>query len=299
MESGARHGTKRDRDVRRVILIEGSANVAVLFLKLGVGLTTGSLAILGDALHSVGDLANNAVAWFLVRVSSEPPDPQHPYGHRKFETLAVFGLAALLCILAFELGASAFRREDAEVLHTDWSLGLMVFVMATNLGLAFWQDRQATRLESPILRADARHTLSDALTTVVVIAGWQIASHGYPWVDRAFALGVALVILVLAYELFRRALPVLLDQAAIDPALIRGIAQGVPGVHRSPDVRSRSDGIRAAIDLTVTVDAHLTTAESHQIADQVERVLQAAFANAEVSVHVEPELASAGRRHGT
>jgi cation diffusion facilitator family transporter len=245
----------------------------------------------------VGDLANNAVAWFLVRVSSEPPDPQHPYGHRKFETLAVFGLAALLCILAFELGASAFRREDAEVLHTDWSLGLMVFVLATNLGLAFWQDRQATRLESPILRADARHTLSDALTTVVVIAGWQIASHGYPWVDRAFALGVALVILALAYGLFRRALPVLLDQAAIDPELVRGIVRGVPGVHRTREVRSRSDGIRAAIDLTVTVDAHLTTAESHQIADQVERVLGAAFANADVSVHVEP--ARAGRRHGT
>jgi cation diffusion facilitator family transporter len=298
MEMGARHGAKRDREVRRVIVIEGSANAAVLLLKLGVGLTTGSLAILGDALHSVGDLANNAVAWFLVRVSSEPPDPEHPYGHRKFETLAVFGLAALLCILAFELGASAIRREPSEVLHTDWGLGLMVFVLTTNLALAFWQDRQATRLDSPILRADARHTLSDALTTVVVIAGWQIASHGYPWVDRAFALGVAVVILALAYGLFRRALPVLLDQAAIDPELIRGIVQSVHGVRSTRGVRSRSDGIRAAIDLTVAVDPNLSTAQSHEIADQVEQVLKAAFAHAEVAVHVEPEQHHAGRRRG-
>jgi cation diffusion facilitator family transporter len=216
MQAGTCGGTERDRGVRRVTLIEGSANAIVLFLKLAVGYATGSLATLGDALHSIGDLGNNVVAWFLVKVSSEPPDPNHPYGHRKFETLAVFALAALLSVLAFELASSTFQREAETLTHTSWSLCLMLLVLATNLCLAVWQERQATRLDSQILKADA-------LTTLLVITGWQIAARGYPFVDKIFALGVAVLILILAYDLFRRALPVLLDQAAIDPALIHSI----------------------------------------------------------------------------
>jgi len=96
--------SQRDKQIQRVILIEGSANLIVLIAKLFVGLSTGSLAILADAIHSLTDVANNIVAWIVVRLSSLPADRKHPYGHRKFETLAVFGLAALLTVLAFELG---------------------------------------------------------------------------------------------------------------------------------------------------------------------------------------------------
>ena len=103
---------ERDRQVRRVIVIEGLANVAVLALKLVVGVSTGSLAVLGDALHSLSDVANNAVAWFVVRISSQPPDRDHPYGHRKFETLAVFVLiaastVALPVVLNLVMGSDA------------------------------------------------------------------------------------------------------------------------------------------------------------------------------------------------
>jgi cation diffusion facilitator family transporter len=112
-----------------VILIEGSANVAVLVLKLIVGLTTGSIGILGDAVHSVTDIANNAVAWFVVRLSRQPPDELHPYGHRKFETIAVFALVMLLTVLAFKLGMRAIQRETPEIVRTGWTLGLMGCVL--------------------------------------------------------------------------------------------------------------------------------------------------------------------------
>ncbi|NNL86728.1 MAG: cation diffusion facilitator family transporter, partial [Myxococcales bacterium] len=158
---------RRDRQVSRVLLIEGSANVAVLGLKLVVGLATGSIGILGDAVHSVTDVANNAVAWFVVRLSTKPPDERHPYGHRKFETIAVFVLAMLLTVLAFELGMRAIQREAPEIVRTGWALGLMGCVLAVNVSLATWQANWARRLESDILRADARHTFADALTTVV------------------------------------------------------------------------------------------------------------------------------------
>ena len=91
---------QRDTKIQRIILIEGLANLSVLTIKLLVGFGTGSLAVLGDAVHSLTDIINNIVAWFVTRHSAKPADTKHPYGHRKFETVAVFGLAALLAILA-------------------------------------------------------------------------------------------------------------------------------------------------------------------------------------------------------
>ena len=88
-----KHSTQRDKQVRRVILIEGSANLLVLILKTIVGLSTGSMAILADAVHSLTDLTNNVIAWFVIHFSSLPADREHPYGHRKFEAFATLAIA--------------------------------------------------------------------------------------------------------------------------------------------------------------------------------------------------------------
>ncbi|HJP35921.1 MAG TPA: cation diffusion facilitator family transporter, partial [Gammaproteobacteria bacterium] len=205
------------QSVQRVILIEGLANVFVLVLKVIVGLTTGSLAVLGDAIHSLSDAANNVVAWFVIRLSNEPADREHPYGHRKFETLAVFGLAGLLTVLGFELILRALQRESSEVVSSDWGLALMGVVLAANVVLATWERYWAKKLDSDILIADASHTLSDVLTTEVVIVGWQLSSIGFGWLDTVCALGVAGLVLYLSYGLFKRALPGLVDEFAVDP----------------------------------------------------------------------------------
>lgn len=279
----------RDAQVRRVIVIEGSANIAVLLLKLAVALTTGSLAILGDAIHSLTDVANNAVAWLVVRLSGQPPDREHPYGHRKFETLAVFALATLLTVLAFELGLQAFRSELRPVATESWALGLMAVVLLVNIALATWESGRARQLASDILRADARHTFADVLTTLVVIAGWQLAAHGHPWLDRLCAVGVAGLILFLAYGLFRRAVPVLVDHVAVDPEAVRRVARSVPGVESVANVRSRSIGSEVAIDMVIRVRARLPTGDSHALADAVEKQVRSQLAVSDVTVHVEPD----------
>lgn len=280
--------SERDRQVQRVILIEGSANVFIMLLKTLVGLSTGSMAILSDAVHSLTDLANNIVAWVVVRLSAHPPDAAHPYGHRKFETVAVFLLAMLLGITAFELITSALGREQAKIVHSGWAAAGMAAVLATNVGLASWESVRASRLESDILRADARHTFADVLTTVVAIIGWQAAARGYLWVDTAAALGVAFLILYLAYGLIRRALPVLVDQAMIDAEQLRSVARGVAGVIDVESVRSRSYGREAAVDLVVIVAADLSTVESHEIATQVEQTVRRDLPVEMVTVHIEP-----------
>ena len=279
---------ERDRQVLRVIWIEGGANVAVVCLKLWVGFTTGSLAVLSEALHSLSDAANNAVAWFVVRVSSRPADRDHPYGHRKFETVAVFGLASLLTVLAFQIALSVLRREPEPIVHDDTALAVMGLVLVVNVALTTWENRWARRLDSDILRADAGHTLADVLATLVVIGGWQLSARGYPWLDKVCALGVAGLVLTLAYSLFKRAIPVLVDHVAVDPDSIVAAAAAIPGVRAVHDVRSRRTGAGAAVDLVVEVDAHLPTHAAHDISDRVEALLRQRFRVVDVTVHVEP-----------
>ena len=279
----------RDRQVQRVILVEGSANAVIMILKALVGFATGSMAILSDAVHSLTDLANNAVAWIVVRWSARPPDDRHPYGHRKFETVAVFLLAMLLTLTAFGLATRALERSQPEIVHSGWAAAGMLCVLVTNAGLASWEGFWAGRLESDILRADARHTFADVLTTIAAIGGWQAAARGHVWVDTVASLGVVLLILILSYGLFRRALPVLVDQASIDPELLERAALRVPGVVDVRQVRSRSYGRQAAVDLVVLVAPDLSTVESHEIATKVERAIRAQLPVEAVTVHIEPE----------
>ena len=278
----------RDQQIKRVIILEGAANLFVLGLKVVVGISTGSLAILGDALHSLSDVANNVIAWFVVRLSQQPADREHPYGHRKFETLAVFGLAGLLTVLGFEVILRAAQRESAIIESSTWGVALMLVVLVVNVVLATWQRRWAKRLESDILLADASHTLSDVLITSVVIVGWLLSSSGHYWLDTVCAIGVAIVVLYLAYSLFRRALPALVDEFAIDPREISDGVQALQGVRSVSRVRSRWLGPHRAVDMVITVDPDLMIADSHAIADRVERFLQSEFNVDDTSIHVEP-----------
>ena len=278
----------RDVQVRRIILIEGTVNLAVLFAKVVVGTSTGSFAILADAIHSLADLSNNLVAWFVVRLSQAPADREHPYGHRKYEVLAVFGLAALLTVLAVEIALGAVRHDSTMIGGGVWALGLMSAVLLVNIGLTIWQRRWAVRLDSIILRADADHTLSDVLTTIAVMAGWQVSIRGYPWLDAVGAFGVAALVLYLALGLFKKAIPVLVDEIAIEPEAISRTVFSVRGVRAVGRVRSRWVGSMGAVDLVVHVDPYLSTVASHQIADAVENAVSAQFGIDDISVHIEP-----------
>ena len=282
--------SQKDRDVQRIILIEGSVNLLVLIAKVVVGFTTGSLAIIGDAIHSLTDVVNNLIAWTVIRLSSLPPDREHPYGHRKFETLAVFFLASLLIMLSFELGLRAINKDDSPIDSSVWGLGVMLAVLAVNISLATWQRMWARRLRSDILLADASHTFADVLTTIVVIAGWQLSAMGYLWLDQVCALGVSALVFYLAYSLFKRAFPILVDQFALDPELLSNSISEVNGVRQVKRVRSRWIGADKSIDLVISVDPELSTNESHNIATSVELLVEKKFGVSDISIHVEPYI---------
>ncbi len=278
----------RDRQVKRVLVIEGCANFAVLITKLVVGVLTGSLAILADAMHSLMDVVNNVIAWLVVRASSQPPDIKHPYGHRKFETLAVFFLATLLTVLAIELVLHAVRRETSVIDPMPLGLVFMIGVLVVNVLLATWQRMWAKRLDSDLLHADASHTFADVLTTIVVIFGWQLSARGFPWLDALSAVAVAGFVFYLAFQLFRRVIPVLVDERSVDSQALEQSVRKVPGVQDVLRVRSRWQGNARAVDLVVTVSPTLATRDAHVIADAIESLLKDRFSVEDITVHVEP-----------
>ena len=288
MSEAATHSDTRDRGIRRVIVIEGLANAAVVVTKLFVGVTTGSLAIIGDAVHSLTDVLNNVLAWLVMRVSSSPADDEHPYGHRKFESLAVFVLATLLVALAFELVVAAVTRETRAVDSTPLALGLMLSTLVVNVSLAWWQRGWARRLDADILHADASHTFSDALTTVAVIIGWQLSVYGLPWLDRVVAVIVAGVVLWLAYRLFRRAVPILVDESALDTAAVEELLRELGGVQGVNRVRSRRSGTRLALDLELAVDPGLTIAAGADIRRSAEQALTRRFGEVDAVIALVP-----------
>jgi cation diffusion facilitator family transporter len=164
----------------------------------------------------------------------------------------------------------------------------MLGVLALNVAISSWEGRWARRLDSDILRADAQHTLSDVLTTIGVIAGWQLAARGYRWLDGLTSLVIAALILYLAFGLFRRAIPVLVDESIASPEELSAVAGAVDGVRETRRIRSRAGSSGPAIDLVVSVDPKLSTVDSHAIADEIERALSERFSARDVTVHIEP-----------
>jgi cation diffusion facilitator family transporter len=164
----------------------------------------------------------------------------------------------------------------------------MLGVLGVNVGVSLWEGWRAYQLDSDLLRADMRHTVSDVLTTVAVIVGWQLSAAGTPWLDSLISVLVAVLILFLAYGLFRRSIPVLVDSAAADPDEVSNLLRRVSGVRQTRHVRSRHSAGGPRVDVVVAVDSNMSTAESHAIADAVEGTIRSRFGASEVTVHVEP-----------
>ncbi len=278
----------KDKKVLRILVLEGLANVLVLIAKTVVGLQTGSSAILSDALHSLTDVFNNIFAYIASKVSSSPPDQNHPYGHRKFETLAVFVLATLLSVIAIEVVIRAFERIGNPISQSRWGLAVMIGVLLVNIGISSWENYWAKRLNSDLLNADARHTFSDVLITTGVIVGWQLATRGYPILDFIFAVIVSLFVFFLAFQLFKKSVPILVDETAVDQNAVIDVIGKLSDVIKIERLRSRIIGQEKFADIVVTVRENMSTEDSHRVADMIEKVLYEKFEIDDAVVHIEP-----------
>lgn len=282
----------RPREVRKVLWIVLVLNLAVAALKALIGFWTGSLGVLGDALHSTTDGLSNVVALVGIHFAISPPDREHPYGHAKFETLAGFGIAGFLLITGFELLQQAFHRLATPGIHViDASLPAILLLAGTfviNLFVTLYEAREAKRLDSDLLAADAAHTRSDLLVTLGLIGGILLANQGMPWLDPVITIGIAGVILLSGFRIIRVNMPTLVDEAYFDADEICRVVLACPGVMACGSVRTRGRPGTAFTELTIDVPADLTVAEAHAITDQIEADLVARFGSMEIVIHVEP-----------
>jgi cation diffusion facilitator family transporter len=277
--------------VRRVLLGLLAANLAVVAAKLIVALASGSLAVLGSAVDSGMDALSNVLALTVVRVAAKEPDEDHPYGHSKFETLGALAIVGFLSISCFELVRGAVNHLTGgahRVAISDVQLALLVLTLGGNVLIAWYEQRRGVELKSELLIADAAHTRVDVFVSVGVLVAVLLARYGWWWIDPVIAIVVAVVIMLVAYRIFARTVPVLVDQRAIPTRDIQDAAQRVPGVRSVYKIRSRGPSELRYAEVTIAVDGHADVESAHAIADQVEARLKRDLQLHEVTVHVEP-----------
>jgi cation diffusion facilitator family transporter len=278
-----------------------SVAVAVILTggKLGVGLISGSLGILSEALHSALDLVAAVITFFAIRASARPADSRHSYGHGKIENVSALFETLLLLGTCVWIIVEAVARIRGKAVHVD--ANYMTFViMAVSIVLDISRSRALKRVSikynSQALEADALHFSTDVYSSVVVIVGlglvWLSGRIGVPWLalaDSVAALGVAGIVIWISIKLGRRAVGDLIDEAP------HGIAERIEetckanGVSEVVRTRVRMSGPQAFADLTVRVPGGTTLAQGHAIADRIERNILQYLPGADIVVHVEPE----------
>lgn len=261
-------------------------------LKAAVGWWTGSLSLLADAMHSVTDSMNNVLGLVTSRLSSPHPDRDHPYGHQKYEAIGALGIAAFLGIACFTIVEGAIERlikggEPVKISASE--LWLLLIVLGVNIFVAFYERHVGQRVGSPILIADAKHTMSDIWVTISVLAGLiGIWIWGVQWLDVMLAFPVALMVIWSGWSVLRANLPWLVDEMAIAPEAIHDVVMQVPGVLNCHSIASRGLlGRQVFIEMHLIVNA--TDVETaHKITETVEEYLEERYSPVRVNIHVEP-----------
>jgi cation diffusion facilitator family transporter len=288
---------ERNRKVRFVLAAILVANWAVALAKFVLGVMSHSAAVTADGVHSFIDGGSNVLALVAMSVAAQPADEDHPYGHGKFEALASLGIGALIGISMLELGRMAIDSlvHDLHPTVTPLMVGVMVVTLVINLVVTWAEHRQGQRLHSPLLLADARHTLSDVWVTLAVLGSLGLVWLGVPKVDGAVTLGVMGLVARVAWDIVKQAVGILSDTARLDTQKVTALTLEVPGVLSCRDVRSRGMEGTVYVDLKIEVAPQMSTAHAHDLADAVEARLQTAFPEiVDVVVHVEPALSPAG-----
>ena len=286
---------------RRTALVSVGAAVALIAIKLGVGLASGSLGLVSEALHSGTDLVAALLTLFAIGVAGRPADEGHQYGHGKAEHLAALAEAGVLALVSVAVAALAVARLagaiEMEVETAWWVFAAIGVVLAIDLVRTVVSHRAARRYASEALRSNALHFGSDFVGTLAVLAGLVATAAGYSQGDSLAALFVAALVLVAAGRLIRRNVDVLMDQAPADAeeAARRAIAAVEPPVELSR-LRLRQAGGSTFADVVISVPPAAAVAQGHAIADRVEAALARVLPGSDVVVHVEPEVGEAAVR---
>jgi cation diffusion facilitator family transporter len=281
--------------VRRVLWIVLLCNLAMTAIKLAVGLTSASLAVVADAFDSLVDTSTNIVGLIGVGVAARPADENHPYGHQKYEAIATLSIGALLLVAAVEIVRGVLQRltgSSPAPNITPLVILVTALTFVVRLGVAVYEAWAAKRFNSNFLRADALHIRTDLFVTPLVVVSLVAGRLGVPWLDSVVAIGVALLLVRAAFSILWTTSKELSDVAVADPAAVQTAALAVPGVSEVSSVRSRGGPAAKYVDLHIKVNPAMDADQAHGVASEVERRIAEALPGVvDTVVHVEPEWA--------
>ena len=281
----------RYSEVTRVLYRVLYANLAVAIAKIALGYATGAVSIMSDGFHSLTDSASNVVALVGVSVARRPPDRNHPYGHRKYETMASLGILVFLVIVMVEvLRAAVGRLLDGSTPRVfPEGIALMTVTLVINIIVVSYEQRAGRRLHSEVLLADAKHTRSDVLTSGAVLGALIGVWLGYPILDPLVALLVTGFIGHAGWSIAQEASRILSDESVIEEDDVRTVVQSVPDVLGCEKIRTRGSADHAFLDLHLWLDGAMSLQAAHATSHVVkDRLMQRFPELADVVIHIEP-----------
>ncbi len=283
------------QEKRRVTVVGAVVNLVLAVAKVIFGVVGGSQALIADGIHSLSDLASDAMVLVAAKYGSQEADVDHPYGHARFETVATVGLGLLLLAVAVGIMIDAGHRlfsPESLLVPGVLALVVAVFSILAKEALYHYTMVVARRLRSAMIKANAWHHRSDAISSVVVFIGIAGTMAGLPYLDAIGAIGVSLMIAKIGWDLGWGGVRELVD-TGLDPEELEAISdtiRSVDGVKSHHMLRTRRMGEDVLAEVHIVVGSKVTVSEGHQISEAVRLRLKEDHENiSEVLVHIDPE----------
>lgn len=281
------------KEKKRVALLSVFAAIFLTCFKFIIGILTGSLGILSEALHSGLDLIAAVITYFSVRVSDKPADKEHNYGHGKIENFSAFIETILLVITCVWIIYEAVARLVSGKTHIElsvWSYVVVVSSIIIDITRSRALSRVAKKYNSQALEADALHFSTDIWSSIVVLIGLICANFGFFFADSIAALFVALIVLFVSYKLGKRAVEVLLDKAPQDSVnVVETLLKGYNEVIGYHSLKIRSAGADTFVEFNIHLNPASNLMDVHELCDRIENDIKAAIPRSEVYIHAEPQ----------
>ncbi|MBF0506011.1 MAG: cation transporter [Nitrospirae bacterium] len=283
----------RDRplEIRRVLLITLVLNLLASASKIFYGYFIHSVAIVAEGFHSMFDGISNVAGLVGIRFSSYPPDEEHPYGHRKIESVLTIFVGAVMFVTCLEIFRKVYDSlvHKQEIAVSAVSFVLMAGTLVVNIFVALYEKRKGKKLNSEFLLADARHTQCDIYSTIGVIISLILVRLGITYADTIVGALVGVLVAKAGFDILKESAAILVDKRQLDTALINKIVCSIDGVTGCHKIRTRGTNSTIFLDLHVMVNPLLTVESAHRIAHVAEENIRGRIPEIiDIVVHIEP-----------
>lgn len=285
-----------EKEKKKAAMLSIISNSFLILLKFAVGITSGSISIISEALHSGSDLLASFIAFFSVSESSKPADDEHPFGHGKYEDLSGLIEGILIILAAFYIVyASVKKIIFSPVIQINVDLGLVVMLISivANTFVSLYLFRVAKRTDSAALYADGEHLRTDIYSSLAVLIGLALVKiTGKAIFDPIVAILVAVIIFIAGYKICAKAQVNLLDTSLSDEEntqiklIVAGYAQH--GVMSLKNLRTRKSGFKKNIEMTLLVNPAMHISTAHELCDKIESDIEKSLQNTDTAIHLEP-----------